>query len=180
MSGHSKWAQIKRKKAVTDAQKSRLFSKLSKLIEVAAKNNLDPKTNFALRSAADQARKANMPAANIERAIKKASAAGGEELENIIYEAYGPGGAAIIIAAVTSNKNRTVAEIKHVLSQHDGSLSGPGSAMWLFDKKTSEGLVEWEPKNTLKLSAEDDVKLNDLLDALDDNEDVVGVYTNTE
>ncbi len=180
MSGHSKWAQIKRKKAITDAQRSRLFSKFSKLIEVAAKNNPDPKTNFALRSAVEQARKVNMPAANIERAIKKASAAGGEELENIIYEAYGPGGAAIIVAAVTSNKNRTVAEIKHILSQYGGSLSGPGSAMWLFDKKNNEAAVRWEPKNILKINTEDEAKLNDLLDALDENEDVVGVYTNSE
>ena len=180
MSGHSKWAQIKRKKAVTDAQKSRLFSRFSKLIEVAAKNNPDPKTNFALRSAVEQARKANMPAANTERAIKKASTAGSEALENITYEAYGPGGAAVIITAVTSNKNRTVAEIKHLLAQHGGSLSGPGSVMWLFDKKINEGAIEWMPKNTLKLAAVDEAKLNDLLDALEENEDVVEVYANTE
>ena len=180
MSGHSKWAQIKRKKAVTDAQKSRLFSKFSKLVEVAAKNNPDPKTNFALRSVLEQARSSNMPAASLERAVKKASAAGSESLDNVIYEAHGPGGAAIIITAVTSNKNRTVAEIKHLLTRCGGGLSGPGSARWLFDKKTDNGAVEWVPKNMLKLGAEDETKLNDLLEALDENEDVVGVCTNTE
>ena len=113
-------------------------------------------------------------------ALKKASAAGSEALENITYEAYGPGGAAVIITAVTSNKNRTVAGIKHLLAQHGGSLSGPGSVMWLFDKKINEGAIEWMPKNTLKLAAVDEAKLNDLLEDLEENEDVVEAYTNAE
>ena len=133
MSGHSKWSKIKRKKEVSDVKKGRLFSKFSKVIEIAAKKGGDSKTNLSLKAAVDQARAENMPLDNIERAIKKGSGRlEGEVLEEVVYEAYGPGGTALLITAVTSNKNRTVAELKHILSENGASLSGAGSVRWMF------------------------------------------------
>ncbi|MBI2454079.1 MAG: YebC/PmpR family DNA-binding transcriptional regulator [Parcubacteria group bacterium] len=182
MSGHSKWSQIKRKKALTDAKKGRLFSKLSKIIELAAKKGVDPKTNLVLKKAVDQAKVENMPVANIERAIKKGSGAGadGSQMEEIIYEAYGPGGAALLIKSVTDNKNRATAEIKHILSQHGANLSGAGSVKWLFASVVEDGEIKWRPKQTIKLSLDDDDKLSALLSDLDDQDDVSDVYTNVE
>ena len=182
MSGHSKWSQIKRKKELTDAKKGRIFSKLAKLIEVAAKNGTDIKTNLSLKTIIDSAKAANMPATNIERAIKKGGGLDKENsnLEEIIYEAYGPGGVAMIIQVVTSNKNRTAAEIKHILSKNNASLSGRGSVKWLFEQKYENGAVDWLPKQTIKLSPDDENKLEVLMEELDENEDVSEVFTNAE
>lgn len=137
MSGHSKWAQIKHKKAATDAKKGQMFSKLSRMITVAAKEKgPDPAMNPKLRMTIEKARSLGMPKENIERAIKKATEKNNKELlEEIRYEAYGPGGAALLINCVTDSKNRTTAEIKHILSQYDGKLATPGSVEWLFEKK---------------------------------------------
>ncbi|MEK9174445.1 MAG: YebC/PmpR family DNA-binding transcriptional regulator [Patescibacteria group bacterium] len=181
MSGHSKWATIKRKKAATDAKKGQLFSKISKLIEIAAKKGTDPKMNYSLKAVVDQARAANMPLVNIERAVKKGGGREGESrLEEVIYEAYGPGGVAILITGITDNKNRTVAEIKHTLTQYGASLSGVGSVKWLFEAKIESGVIQWLPKQVLKLDEVDDSKLSALLSDLDDQEDVAEVYTNAE
>ncbi|MBU2263639.1 YebC/PmpR family DNA-binding transcriptional regulator, partial [Patescibacteria group bacterium] len=115
MSGHSKWAQIKRQKAVTDAKKSQVFSKLAKMISVAARKGEDINMNPELRVAIEKAKSMNMPADNIERAIKRgAGKLEGSQLENVRFEAYGPGGTAIIVEGITDNKNRSVAEIKHI------------------------------------------------------------------
>lgn len=181
MSGHSKWATIKRKKEATDAKRGRLFSKLSKIIEVAAKKGSDPKTNVSLKAAVDQARSFNMPAANINRAIKEGSGSGEDAsaLEEVIYEAYGPGGVAIIITAVTDNKNRTVSEIKHILATHKASLSGAGSVKWMFESKFENGEMKWYPKQTIQLSEEDENKLSTLFSDLDDQEDIAEVFTNS-
>lgn len=181
MSGHSKWSKIKRKKEVSDVKRGRLFSKLSKVIEIAARKGNDPKTNLTLKAAVDQARAENMPLDNIERAVKKGSGAlEGEILEEVIYESYGPGGAALLIIAVTSNKNRTVAELKHILSENGTSLSGAGSVKWIFEHKYENGESKWLPKQTIKLGQEDETKLEKLMEDLDESDDVMEVYTNTK
>lgn len=135
MSGHSKWAQIKHKKAATDAKRGNLFSKLSRMITVVAKKGSDPAMNSSLRMAIEKARGFSLPQSNIERAIKKAEEKiAGEGLEEVLYEAYGPGGSAILIEGITDNKNRTTAEIKHLLSEYDGKLAEKGTVLWLFEK----------------------------------------------
>ncbi len=137
MSGHSKWSTIKRKKAALDAKRGKLFTKLIKEITIAARQGGgDPAGNPRLRLAIDNAKAANMPMDNIERAIKKATG----ELEGVVYteltyEGYGPGGVAILVEAATDNKNRTVAEVRHLFNKHGGSLGETGSVAWMFDKK---------------------------------------------
>jgi len=137
MSGHSKWAQIKHKKAATDAKKSANFSKLTALITVAAREKGgDPGTNPKLRMAIDKARSFNMPADNIERAIKKGTGElEGVMIEELLIEAYGPNGKPILITAMTDSKNRTISEIKHILSKYDGKMAGSGSVKWMFEEK---------------------------------------------
>lgn len=137
MSGHSKWAQIKRQKGVTDVRRGALFTKLSREITVAAKQGTpDPEMNFRLRLAVQKAREANMPADNIERAIKRAAGSGeGGDLLEITYEGYGPHGVAILVEALTDNRNRTVAEVRSVFTRAGGSLGESGSVAWQFDNR---------------------------------------------
>ncbi len=137
MSGHSKWSTIKRKKAKTDAQRGKIFTKLIKEITVAARmGGGEEDTNSALRTAIAAAKAANMPAANIERAIKRGTGElPGVVYENITYEGYGPGGTALLIEVFTDNKNRTVADIRHILSKHNGNLGEAGCVAWIFEKK---------------------------------------------
>ena len=137
MAGHSKWKQIKRKKAVTDARRGAHFTKLIKEITVAARaGGGDPAGNARLRTAIDTAKAANMPLDNIERAVKKGTGAlEGVQYEEITYEGYGPGGAAILIEVTTDNANRTVADIRHIFSKHGGNLGASGSVAWMFDKR---------------------------------------------
>lgn len=133
MSGHSKWAQIKRQKGTADQKKGQLFSKLSREIAIAAKVSGDPGINFKLRMAVDKAKTASMPNDNIDRAIAKATGTGeGGAIEEVIYEGYGPFGTAFLIEAATDNKNRTVNNIKHIFSKHGGNLGGSGSVAWQF------------------------------------------------
>ena len=129
MSGHSKWSTIKHKKALTDAKRANVFTKLGRLISVAAKEGSDPNANLKLKLAIDQARAANMPKDNIERAIKRGSGEirGQADIKEIIYEAFGPGGVMMIIKTLTDNKNRTVSEIKTILGKYGGKLGGVGS-----------------------------------------------------
>jgi len=137
MSGHSKWSTIKRKKAAIDSKRGKLFTKLIKEITVAARNGGgDVNSNPRLRLAVDNAKSANMPLDNIERAIKKATG----ELEGttyyeLMYEGYAPGGAAILVESVTDNKNRTVAEVRHVFSKYGGSMAESNSVAWMFERK---------------------------------------------
>ena len=173
MSGHSKWAKIKHKKAATDARKSKVFSKLVRYISVEAKKAKGDKNAPGLRLAIEKARAENMPADNIDRAISKA-AGDGVELESLTYEAYGPGGAAIIIEGYTDNRNRTSQEIKHLLSEHGGTLAAPGAAMWAFSRG-EEGLT---PNTTVDLSDEDLEKLAQLVDEIEEHDDVNTVTTN--
>lgn len=137
MSGHSKWSTIKRQKAVTDARKAAVFTKLAKAITLAAREGgTDPETNFRLRLAMQKGRDANMPNDNIDRAIKRGAGEGeGVELSEVLYEAYGPGGIGILIEGVTDNKNRTAAEMKHLLTRSGGSLATANSVAWQFDQK---------------------------------------------
>jgi YebC/PmpR family DNA-binding regulatory protein len=138
MAGHSKWAGIKHRKAVVDARRGKLFTKLARGITVAAKEGGgDPDSNSALALAVQKAKDASMPKDNIERAIAKGTGGGAdaEALETVLYEGYGPGGVALLIEAVTDNRNRTGAEVRHILGRHGGSLGEPGSVAYLFDKR---------------------------------------------
>ena len=186
MSGHSKWTQIKHKKALTDAKRGKLFSRLSKMLTVAAKGlGPDPKTNSRLAAAIEEARKENLPKENIERAIKRASDKDALELKEVVYEAFGPGGSALIITAVTDNSNRTTNEVKHILSLQDGKLGVEGSAMWAFDHAESPtdiqaGKQSYIPKFPITLQAEDMQKFENLLEALSDQDDVENVFANIE
>src|SRR5437764_9231216 len=138
MSGHSKCHSIKHKKAVVDARRGQHFTKLARAITVAAREGGgDPDGNPTLALAVQKARDASMPKDNIERAIAKGTGEGvdAEQIETVIYEAYGPGGVALLIEAVTDNRNRTGAEVRHLLTKHGGSLGEPGSVSYLFDKQ---------------------------------------------
>ncbi len=139
MSGHSKWASIKHKKAIVDSRRGQQFTKLARAITVAARDGGgDPDGNAALENAIRKAKEASMPKDNIERAIAKGTGAGGDgeaALETVLYEGYGPGGVAILVEAVTDNRNRTGADVRHAFSKHGGSLGEPGSVAYLFEKR---------------------------------------------
>jgi YebC/PmpR family DNA-binding regulatory protein len=140
MSGHSKWSTIKRKKGAIDAKRGKVFTKLAKEITVAAKTGGgDLETNARLRQAVMAAREENMPKDNIERAIKKGTGGPGEGVmyDEVVYEGYGPGGVAVLVEVMTENKNRTVAEVRHILSKYGGNLGENGCVSWIFQKKGS-------------------------------------------
>ena len=168
MSGHNKFSKIKRLKAKNDAQKSKVFSKMVKLISVASRKSKGDVNSPELRSAIEKARSIDMPNDSIDRAVKKASEKGGAEMESVTYEAYGPGGVAIIIEALTDNRNKAAGEVKHILSENGSSLAAPGSASWAFEKKDGE----WTPKMTTPVSEEDEPKLEKLIDDLEENDEV--------
>lgn len=151
MSGHSKWSQIKHKKAASDSKKGVLFSKLVREIMLAAQNGgVNPETNSRLRTALEKARSRGLPKDNIERVIKRVS---GEEknmeLQEIIYEAAAPSGVTIIIEGITDNKNRTLAEIKHILTEHGARLANPGALLWNFEKVGELEISTVENKKSL-------------------------------
>lgn len=139
MSGHSHWATVKRGKEIEDKKRGKVFSKMSRIISIAAKEGgKDPETNAKLKSAIEKAREVNLPKDNIERAIKKGvGELDGErmELEEFAFEAFGPGGIAIIITGITDNKNRALGEVKQILNQNNGKLAGEGSVRWQFERK---------------------------------------------
>jgi YebC/PmpR family DNA-binding regulatory protein len=138
MSGHSKWASIKHKKAIVDARRGQQFTKLARAITVAAREGGgDPDANATLANAIQKARDASMPKDNIERAIAKGTGAGSDAaaFETVVYEGYGPGGVALLIEALTDNRNRTGSEVRHLLSKHGGNLGEPGSVSYLFNKR---------------------------------------------
>ena len=175
MAGHNKWTQIKRQKAVTDSKKSKVFSKCSKIIALAARLGADPAMNFELRTAIEKAKVENMPRDIIERAIAKGSGSGeGGQMESARYEAYGPGGTAIIVDVITDSKNRTVAEIKHLLTEHGGKFAEQGSVLWAFDTTTQKV----SPKITLEIPPADKEALEKLVEALADLSDTQEIYTN--
>ena len=237
MSGHSKWANIKHKKAKMDAQKGKIYTRFSKLIIVAVREGgPDPNSNSRLRDVIEKAREANMPNDNIIRAIKRGSGElGGGSYEEIMYEGYGPGGVAILVDATTDTRNRTPGEIRHLFDKYGGNLGEAGCVAWMFEKKgvilvekkdgidvddvmmqaidsgaddveetedsiaittsvdkfeaVKNGLKEanidvysaeisFVPKTTISVSEADGERLEKLLDALEDHDDVQNVYSN--
>lgn len=233
MAGHSKWATTKRQKAVTDAKRGALFTKIGNQIAIAARSGSDPAMNPSLAMILEKARRANMPKANIERAIARASDKNAAALIEETYEAYGPSGIGIIIEVATDNKNRTMPEVRNILNKNGGRMADPGSVMFQFERKgvifipnkseeilmqvleagaedaieeddgieiitessdlmrVRQNLVDMQievdsaelkyiAKNKIPVSEEDQEKVEKLLDAVDDLDDVVSVHTNAE
>lgn len=231
MAGHSKWAQIKRQKGANDAKRGAVFTKIGNQIAIAARKGADPEMNPALAAVIETAKAANMPKANIERALARAADKNAAQLEEINYEAYGPGGAGLIIATATDNRNRTFPEVKSTLSKNGAQLADQGSVMFQFeylgeitapeksediimlaleagakdiDETGDELVIYTEPQDLmavrdqliqagtkiasadlsyvanqeLDLSEEDQEKLLRVMEAIDDLDDVVNVYTN--
>lgn len=233
MSGHSKWATTKRQKAVVDAKRGALFTKIANQIAIAARAGTDPNMNPSLAMMLEKARQANMPKVNIERAIARVSDKNAAALNEETYEGYGPGGVGIIIEVATDNKNRTMPEVRNTLSKNGGRMADPGSVMFQFARKGcielsdkgeeammkvldagaedveegDEGLeiitaasdlmkvrqalidagltvtnaeLRYVPTSTIAVASDDEAKLEKLLDALDDLDDVTAVHTNAE
>jgi YebC/PmpR family DNA-binding regulatory protein len=152
MSGHSHWAGIKHKKGIADAKRGMTFSKIARMLSIAAKDGADPAMNSKLRIAIEQARSVNMPSENVERAIKRGTGElEGGKLEEFLFEAFGPGKIAIMIEGITDNKNRALNEVKRILVQHGGKLAATGSVKWLFDRK---GVIIVSLKNNEEASKE--------------------------
>ena len=175
MSGHNKYSKIKHIKAKTDAQKSKVFTKFGRLITVEAKKANGNLSSPGLKAVIERAREANMPNETIDRAIKKATDTSAV-MEAVTYESYGPGGSALIIEALTDNRNRTAQEVKALLSSHGFELAAMGSATWAFSK-SHEG---WTPTTSIPISPEDGAKLEALIEELEENDDVQEVFTNAE
>ncbi len=175
MSGHNKWSQIKNKKAKTDGQKSKIFGKFAKLIADEARKAGGNRNSPGLKTAIDRAKAENMPNDNIERAVKRATESK-TAMDSIVYEAYGPGGCALIIQALTDNKNKAAQEVKFILSKYGFALAGIGAASWAFAK---EG-AEWKPTSTIPLEPADLEVLQKLVEDLEDNDEVQDVFTNVE
>ncbi len=176
MSGHSKWSKIKHQKAAGDAKKGQVFSKISKLIIMAAKKGGDPNSNLELRYAINQAKSVSMPKESIERAVKKGTGEiHAEALEETKYEAFGPGGSALLIMAITDNKNRTTSEVKHILAKNNAKLAEPGAAIWAFEKSPDS---TWKAKHMVDLSKNNKESLRKLLEILEEHEDIQEVYVN--
>lgn len=168
MAGHNKWAQIKHQKATTDKKRGVIFSKLLKAISIAAREEKNPAFNPRLRTLVEKARDAAVPNETIERAIKKTQNA--EALEELILEGYGPDGIAFLITIITDNRNRTINEIKHLLSNHGGKLAEQGSVRWAFDNE--------KPKFPQTISEENKQKIQRLIEALENHDDTHTVVTN--
>lgn len=233
MSGHSKWATTKRQKAVVDAKRGALFTKIGNQIAIAARSGTDPAMNPSLAMVLEKARLANMPKANIERAIARVADKNAAALIEETYEAYGPGGVGIIIEVATDNKNRTMPEVRHTLEKNGGRMADPGSVMFQFTRKgviftkakgdelmmaaldagaedvadeedgttiytvasdlmkvrsalieagieTDSAELQYVPNNTAPVDEEASAKVEKILDAIDDLDDVVAVHTNAE
>lgn len=176
MAGHNKWAQIKRQKGANDAAKSAIWGKLSRRITIEARQAQGDINASSLRSVIEKAKAANMSKDAIERAVSKGTSTDAASLESVTYEAYGPGGTAIIIAALTDNTNRTLQELKAIFAKHTINLAAPGSALWAFTK-TDEG---YEAATLIPLSEDDYVSLMKIMELIDALDDVEGVYTNAE
>jgi YebC/PmpR family DNA-binding regulatory protein len=175
MSGHSKWSQVKRQKSVTDAAKSRVFSRYARLITLESKKAGGTLTAPGLSVAISRAKASNMPKENIERAVAKGISKDSGDLEQIVYEAYGPGGVAMLIDALTDSKNRTTQDLKHLLSLQGVEIATPGAASWAFTKHGA-AFIPNEP--LLEVGGEDETKLHSILEALDEYDDVQQVFTN--
>src|SRR3954462_7862975 len=170
MSGHSKWATIKHKKAATDAKRGKIFTRLIKEIMIAARTGGDPDANARLRTAVTAGQAVSMPAENIKRAIMRGTGElEGGQIDEILYEGYGPGGAAVLVNVATDNRNRTVSEVRHIFSKNGGDMGGEGSVSWMFERK-SQVIVDAE-------KATEDQLMDLLLDAgADDIRDQGGAW----
>src|SRR5881394_3544991 len=183
MAGHSKWAGIKHKKAIVDARRGKLFTKLARAITVAAKEGGgDPEGNPSLQLAVQKAKDASMPKDNIERAIAKGTGAGAdaEALESVLYEGYGPGGVAVLVEAITDNRNRTGAEVRHAFSKNGGSMGEPGSVAYLFVKKgtiviDATRYAEDDLMAAVDAGAEDIVADEDVFEVISEHSDFTAV-----
>lgn len=167
MAGHNKWVQIKHQKSIADKKRGALFSKILKAISIAAREESNPSFNPHLRTLIEKARKANVSQDNIQRALQKTKE--GESLEELIIEAYGPAGIAIIINAITDNRNRTISELKHLLSENNGKIANPGSVIWAF-----EGEAAKFPQDAPE---QDRAKIHNLVKELGGHDDVQRVIT---
>lgn len=174
MSGHNKWSKIKHKKAATDAQKSKVFSKIVRLITVESKKSGGDVNSPGLKTAIEKAKSVNMPSSNIEKAVKKGADKDSADMEAVTYEAYGPGGVAIIIEALTDNRNKAAAEIRNILSKNGLALAEMGSVTWAFQRSGDQ----WSPQTTMDLEDGDKEKLETLLEQLRENDEVQEVFTN--
>ena len=173
MSGHSKWHSIKHKKGAADAKRGKIFTKMAAEIAIAAQDGADPAMNFKLRLAIQKAKAANVPATNIERAIAKGSGqGGGAKLEELLYEGYGPAGVAIMVKALSDNRNRTSPEVKSTFSKHGGTMGGQGSVAYLFENKGIIICKADADKDELSLIA-----IEAGADDIDDSGDQLVVYT---
>ena len=193
MSGHSKWHNIQGRKNAQDAKRGKIFQKISRDLYQAAKTgDPDPANNPQLRLVIDKAHAANMPKKNIQRAIEKATGAGGAKFEEVTYEGYGPGGVAVMVFALTDNKNRTAAAVRSAFTHSGGSLGASGSVSYMFDRKglieiLRDGLDKSEddmltaevtmiPQNTTVVPSDKVSQYKHLIDELTDNDDVADIY----
>jgi YebC/PmpR family DNA-binding regulatory protein len=176
MSGHSKWSTIKHKKALVDAKKGKEFGKLARLIATESKLAGGDVHSPSLKAVIDKAKAANMPKDNIERAVQKGAGGDQSAFQSITYEMYGPGGVALMIDTETDNTNRTVAELKHLVSKLGYELANPGGASWAFTKEVGE----WTPTTTVPVGDEDAERLGVLVEALEEHDDVLRVTVNAE
>ena len=188
MSGHSKWSTIKRKKGALDAKRGKIFTKLIRELQTAARlGGAEVDSNPRLRLVVDKAKQANMPKDNIQRAIEKGAGGGeGDSFDEVLYEGYGPGGAAILIEALTDNRNRTVADVRHVLTKNGGNLGASGSVSYLFEKR---GVLNFEAESidgdalmeaALEAGAEDVVEGEGAIDVVTASNDFGAVKTALE
>ncbi len=178
MSGHNKWTQIKHQKGVTDKRRGKLFTKLLRAITAAAKEESDPKYNPRLRTAITKAKDYSVPHENIERAVKKASIPG-ESLDELLIEAYDKNGTAILIEAVTDNRNRTVAEIKKIFHDHDAKWAENGSVQWVFIRMSNEKEEQiWQPRFPEEIQSAQKEDLKKLINSLEEREDVQKIFVN--
>ncbi len=172
MSGHSKWSQIKHRKEASDQKKGQIFSKLAKKISIAARDGGDPATNYRLQSVIDEARALNMPKDSIERAIKRAGEKEVTALDEVIIQAMGPSSVAIVVAAITDNKNRTISEIKNILVKNEAKMVPENSLNWMFSNR-------WVPLNPIQITDPGILaKLEKLFEELDNHDDVEEIYSN--
>ena len=179
MSGHSHAKKVKHQKEATAAQRSKVFSKLASEITIAARSGgKDPASNPRLRAAMEKAREVNMPSDNVERAIRRGTGEDtSQQLEELLLEALGPNNIAMLITAITDNRNRTLGEIRRILQEHQGKLVGEGSIRWMFERQVGE----WVPKNDCIVMPDEQTtqKLEGLVEALDENDAVQEIYSAT-
>lgn len=172
MSGHSKWSTIKRQKGATDAKRGAVFTKLSNAITIAVRKNQ------GIENAVARAKEANMPKENIQRAIDRATSRTEGQLSEAIYEGFGLGGAAIIVETISDNNTRTANELRNIFAKHGGKLATPGAVSYLFQRVKEADRLIFQPNPEMMIKLEDPSKLHELLEAIDELDDVQGVYTN--